>query len=76
MGDPFSGAGTTCLVAVRLGRSFKGSELKAEYRDMAIRRVEQDAPLFNLQSRVSLPETEQLVHPLLPLLPLPDGTAS
>jgi DNA modification methylase len=47
--DPFSGAGTVALVSTRLGRNFKGSELNPEYRDMSIRRIESDAPLFNLQ---------------------------
>lgn len=33
--DPFAGAGTTCLVAKRLGRRFIGIELNPEYADMA-----------------------------------------
>lgn len=46
--DPFAGAGTTGLVALRLGRAFLGIELKQEYIDMANCRITGDAPLFNL----------------------------
>ena len=45
--DPFNGAGTTGLVATRLGRSYVGIELNAAYVEMAERRITQDAPLFN-----------------------------
>lgn len=44
--DPFAGAGTTGLVAARLGRSFIGIELNPEYAEMARRRIHDDAPLF------------------------------
>ena len=37
--DPFAGAGTTCLVAKRLGRRFVGIELNEEYVAMAQKRV-------------------------------------
>lgn len=37
--DPFFGAGTTGLVAARLGREFIGIELNAEYCEMARRRI-------------------------------------
>lgn len=40
--DPFAGAGTTGLVAARLGRNFIGIELNHEYRDLAIRRIQRD----------------------------------
>lgn len=46
--DPFAGSGTTGVVALRLGRSFVGIELSPEYAAMARRRIENDAPLFNL----------------------------
>jgi DNA modification methylase len=46
--DPFSGAGTTGMVARRLGRSFVGVELKPEYAAMARRRIVSDAPLLNI----------------------------
>ena len=44
--DPFSGAGTTLLVADRLGRDSIGIELNEKYIKMARHRIEQDAPLF------------------------------
>lgn len=44
--DPFSGAGTTLLVADRLGRDCIGIELNPEYVAMAQDRVYDDAPLF------------------------------
>ena len=45
--DPFAGAGTTGLVARRLGRSFIGCELNPSYIDLAERRIVDDAPLLN-----------------------------
>lgn len=44
--DPFNGAGTTGLVALRLGRSYIGIELNPEYVAMSERRIHEDAPLF------------------------------
>ena len=44
--DPFLGAGTTALVADRLGRDCIGIELNPEYADMAKRRIEGDAGMF------------------------------
>ena len=44
--DPFAGAGTTGLVANRLGRNFLGYELNEEYAEEARRRIRGDAPLF------------------------------
>jgi DNA modification methylase len=44
--DPFSGAGTTVLVANRLGRRGIGIELSPEYCEMARRRIIGDAPLL------------------------------
>jgi DNA modification methylase len=46
--DPFAGSGTTGVVALRLGRSFVGIELSPTYAEMARRRIEDDAPLFNV----------------------------
>ncbi|WP_233274405.1 DNA-methyltransferase [Natrinema thermotolerans] len=37
--DPFAGAGTTCLVAKRLGRRFAGIDLNPDYVAMAQKRV-------------------------------------
>lgn len=44
--DPFGGAGTTGLVANRLGRSAILIELNAEYAAIAERRLQSDAGLF------------------------------
>ena len=44
--DPFFGAGTTGLVASRLGREYVGIELNPEYAEMARERIRLDAPLF------------------------------
>lgn len=44
--DPFFGAGTTGLVADRLGRNCIGIELNPTYASMAERRIRDDAPLF------------------------------
>jgi len=46
--DPFMGAGTTGLVALKLGRDFTGIELNPDYAEMARKRILQDAPLFNV----------------------------
>ena len=45
--DPFAGAGTVGLVALRHGRRFLGIELNPEYVEMARRRIVGDAPLWN-----------------------------
>lgn len=44
--DPFGGAGTTGLVANRLGREAILIELNADYAEIARRRIEDDAPMF------------------------------
>jgi DNA modification methylase len=44
--DPFGGAGTTGLVADRLGRDAVLIELNPEYAEMARQRIKQDAPLL------------------------------
>jgi len=45
--DPFMGAGTTGLVACKLGRDFVGIEISPDYSAMAAKRIIADAPLFN-----------------------------
>ena len=45
--DPFAGAGTTGMVARRLQRRFVGIELNPTFAEMARRRIDADAPLFN-----------------------------
>ncbi|HEY9472295.1 MAG TPA: site-specific DNA-methyltransferase [Mycobacteriales bacterium] len=42
--DPFSGSGTTGMVARQTGRRYVGIDLRAEYHDLAIRRLG-DTPL-------------------------------
>lgn len=37
--DPFAGAGTTAIAALKLGRSFVGCELNPAYREMALARI-------------------------------------
>lgn len=44
--DPFMGAGTTGLVADRLGRDAIGIELNPDYAELARKRVVGDSPLF------------------------------
>lgn len=44
--DPFGGAGTTGLVADRLGRNAILIELNPEYAEIARKRIHGDAPLF------------------------------
>ena len=46
--DSFAGAGTTGLVADRLGRDAILIELNPEYAEMARRRIEADAPLLQV----------------------------
>ena len=48
--DPFSGAGTTGLVADRLGRNATLIELNPAYRELGARRINDDAPLFGAVS--------------------------
>jgi DNA modification methylase len=45
--DPFSGAGTTGLVAMARGRDYVGIELNEEYATMAAERIRDNAPLIN-----------------------------
>jgi DNA modification methylase len=51
--DPFAGAGTTGLVALRHGRSFVGIELSPVYSEMARERIRGDAPLMNTAAEVA-----------------------
>lgn len=45
--DPFCGSGTTGVVSLKLNRRFIGIDLNPDYVEMAKRRIETDAPLFN-----------------------------
>jgi DNA modification methylase len=53
--DPFGGAGTTGLVADRLGRNATLIELNPAYAEMARRRIEDDSPLFTQTTSDSSP---------------------
>lgn len=44
--DPFFGAGTTGLVAIRNGRRYIGIEMNEEYIEIAKKRLEAEMPLF------------------------------
>jgi len=48
--DPFFGAGTTGLVAIRNGRQYIGIELNEEYIEIAKQRLTSSAPLFAFNS--------------------------
>jgi site-specific DNA-methyltransferase (cytosine-N4-specific) len=48
--DPFAGAGTTGVVALRAGRAFIGIELNADYVEMSRNRIHGDAPLLNRET--------------------------
>jgi DNA modification methylase len=52
--DPFAGSGTTGVVALRNGCNFVGIELSPEYVEMARRRIQSDAPLFNEEMQVCI----------------------
>ena len=45
--DPFTGAGTTAVIALRNNRNFIGIELNPEYATIAQQRITDDQPLFN-----------------------------
>ena len=48
--DPFSGSGTTGIVALRYGRRYLGIELNPGYVEMSRRRILADNPLFNQET--------------------------
>lgn len=48
--DPFSGRGTTALVADQLGRDAIGIDLKPEYAELSRRTVRESAPLFHRET--------------------------
>jgi hypothetical protein len=51
VGDCFTGAGTTQVEALRLGRDAWGCEPSPGYHQMAVERVRDDSPLFNTEGR-------------------------
>ena len=52
--DPFAGAGTTGLVADRLGYDATLIELNPDYADLAVERIEREAPLTAEVSRETI----------------------
>lgn len=52
--DPFCGSGTTGQVAIRLGRSFIGVELNADYAELARKRIVQIKPARRAGKRVAV----------------------
>jgi DNA modification methylase len=57
--DPFAGAGTTGMVALRHGRSFVGIELSAEYAQLARDRIETDQRLgYRPPKRVAVDDAQ------------------
>lgn len=62
--DPFAGSGTAVLVADRLGRNAIGFDLNPAYIEMARRRLEDDAPLFNVEKPPAVvPDSTQMELP-------------
>jgi len=57
--DPFCGAGTTLLVAARLGRRGIGIELNPKYVRMARKRIRADAPLLYWESMEAVVDAEE-----------------
>jgi DNA modification methylase len=51
--DPFAGASTTGVVALRHERSYLGLELNPEYAEIGRRRIRDDAPLLNHHTEVA-----------------------
>lgn len=49
--DPFSGAGTTAMVAKKIRRDFVGVELNQKYIDISERRFRKEFGLFNVESQ-------------------------
>jgi DNA modification methylase len=45
--DPFTGSGTVAVVALRHGRNFIGTELNADYAEIARERITNSNPMFN-----------------------------
>ena len=42
--DPFTGSGTTCVVSLKHGRKFIGTELNPEYIQLAVNRIKEEVP--------------------------------
>jgi DNA modification methylase len=42
--DPFSGSGTTCIMAKKMNRRYIGIDISKEYNELAIQRMKMEAP--------------------------------
>ena len=58
--DPFSGSGTSGVVAVKLGRRYIGIELNAEYVTMSERRIATEAAIGNTEETAATVGAAQL----------------
>jgi site-specific DNA-methyltransferase (adenine-specific) len=65
--DPFNGAGTTTLVAAKLGRKFIGIDLSPEYCQMALARLE------GLSEENQGNDEKKALHPLQKMLVWGEG---
>jgi DNA modification methylase len=64
--DPFAGAGTTGMVALRHGRSFTGIELNPEYAELARDRIETDQRLgYRAPKRVTIDDGQASIFDAL-----------
>ena len=52
--DPFSGAGTTCAVAKKLGRKYIGIEMSEEYHATSLERLGKTAATINAEGEMAL----------------------
>ena len=57
--DPFNGAGTTSLVAWKLGRRFIGIDISEDYCNCALRRINEYG---GIQSTSSVSQTPEIIH--------------
>ena len=57
--DPFCGSGTTGVVALRYQRAFIGIELNPTYAQLAEKRINSEAPMFNEVTVSSARDTTQ-----------------
>jgi hypothetical protein len=77
--DPFSGSGTTAMVAMNLGRTFIGCELNPEYHAASLLRLNEPGDIFNAADAELPPELtdsleaaamteEELIEKLAPII--------